>query len=129
MSGMRTHKGGCHCGAVAFEFDGPAILEAVYCNCSICLATGFLHHFVRQDLVRFGPGSLDAITDYQFNSRSAHHYFCSTCGIKSIYIPRSHPDCYSIHVNCLDQTLIDDTVITTFDGQNWEANIEKLHDT
>jgi hypothetical protein len=30
-----THRGGCHCGAVAFEVQAPARLTVSDCNCSI----------------------------------------------------------------------------------------------
>lgn len=126
MTKTVTHKGGCHCGAVSYEFDGPAVIDAVYCNCSICAATGFLHYFVTNDQIRFAEGSLDAMTDYQFNTKTAHHLFCKTCGIKSVYVPRSHPDGYSINVNCLDKSVIEDVRVEDFDGQNWEASIGAL---
>jgi biotin carboxyl carrier protein len=28
--------------------------------------------------------------------------FCSVCGVKSFYVPRSHPDGYSVNFRCLD---------------------------
>jgi hypothetical protein len=33
---MRTHTGGCHCGAVRFELDAPVDVVVQDCNCSIC---------------------------------------------------------------------------------------------
>src|SRR5207248_4961179 len=44
-----THRGGCHCGAVAFEVDAPARLTASECNCSICRMSGYLHLIVPRD--------------------------------------------------------------------------------
>ena len=46
MSDFVTHRGGCHCGRVAFEVDAPADLHALDCNCSICRMTGFVHLIV-----------------------------------------------------------------------------------
>ncbi len=37
------YQGSCHCKAVLFEIDAPEVLEADYCNCSICSKSGFLH--------------------------------------------------------------------------------------
>lgn len=32
------HRGGCHCGAVTFEFSAPRVLRAVECNCEAFIA-------------------------------------------------------------------------------------------
>ena len=103
---MTTHSGGCHCGAVRFEIEAPAQIEAVRCNCSICVMSGFLHLFVSQSNFRLLMGD-DAMTTYTFNSGVAQHYFCMHCGVKSFYLPRSHPDGLSINVNCLNPKTIE----------------------
>lgn len=122
---MTTHKGGCHCGSVKFEIDAPAVIEASRCNCSICHMCGFLHLFVSRNKFRLLTAE-DAITTYTFNTRVAQHYFCKHCGIKSFYLPRSHPDGLSINVNCLDPATIESLNETPFDGRNWEQNISEL---
>jgi len=33
--GLVTHRGGCHCGAIAFEVEAPARVTVSECNCSI----------------------------------------------------------------------------------------------
>lgn len=125
MTGDVTHKGGCHCGAVKFEVRAPATLLALSCNCSICRATGFLHLIVATDDFKLLT-SEDALTEYRFNTGIARHLFCKTCGVKSYYIPRSHPDSVSVNVNCLDRATIVDLDITLFDGANWEDNVAKI---
>lgn len=122
---MTTHKGGCHCGSVKFEIDAPAVIEASRCNCSICHMSGFLHLFVSRNKFRLLTGD-DAITTYTFNTGVAQHYFCKHCGIKSFYLPRSHPDGLSINVNCLDPATVESLNETPFDGRNWEQNISEL---
>ncbi|WOI52140.1 GFA family protein [Parvularcula sp. LCG005] len=124
---MSARQGGCHCGAVRWEADLPAAIEAQRCNCSICTAVGFIHVIVPKARFRLLAGA-DALTRYQFNTRTATHLFCSVCGVKSHYIPRSHPDGYSLNLNCLDTTGLDVT-ITAFDGQNWEDNVSSLPST
>ena len=127
MSDNVTHRGGCHCGAVRFEVRAPAHLEVVDCNCSVCRRTGFKHLIVpKEDFTLLT--SEDALTDYQFGTKTAHHYFCKTCGIKPFYIPRSHPDGVSVNVNCLDPETIEAMNITPFDGENWEDSIDSLID-
>ncbi|MGB5333556.1 MAG: GFA family protein [Woeseiaceae bacterium] len=122
---MTTHKGGCHCGRVRFEVDAPATIGADDCNCSICRKSGFLHLLVSSDDFRLLQGE-DELSTYTFNTGVAKHYFCSHCGIKSFYIPRSHPHGVSVNVNCLDPETIRSIEITPFDGQNWERNVSKL---
>ena len=43
------------------------------------------------------------LTTYQFNKNIAKHYFCNVCGIKSFYIPRSHPNSISVNARCIDE--------------------------
>lgn len=125
MTDMIWHKGGCHCGAVAFEVKAPMRIEVDACNCSICAMTGFLHLIVPKSRFRLLKG-VDALSTYTFNTGTAQHLFCTHCGIKSFYVPRSHPDGYSVNLNCVDQSGFEDVTIIPFDGQNWEVNVGGL---
>ncbi|MGO9036751.1 MAG: GFA family protein [Steroidobacteraceae bacterium] len=116
---MITHAGGCHCGRVRFEVLAPANLEVADCNCSICRMTGYLHLIVPADRFTLISGR-DALTTYTFNTRIAQHYFCAHCGIKSFYVPRSHPECISVNVRCIDSGTIGSTTVIPFDGREWE---------
>jgi len=125
MADLVIHRGGCHCGAVRFEVDAPAELEVDECNCSICSKSGYLHLIVPKARFRLLQGA-DQLATYTFDTHEAKHLFCKTCGIKSFYIPRSHPDGYSVNARCLQQETVKGMSITPFDGKNWEANIHKL---
>ena len=114
-----TYAGGCHCGAVRFEVEAPAELEIVECNCSICSMTGFLHLLVTKSDFRLLKGK-DVLSTYTFNTGVAQHQFCSVCGIKSFYVPRSHPHGFSVNVHCLDEKDLR-MKRRSFDGQHWEA--------
>jgi hypothetical protein len=116
---MRTHLGGCHCGAVRFEVLAPANIEVSDCNCSICSKAGFLHLIVPAQQFKLLSGG-DALTTYTFNTGVAKHLFCSICGVKSFYVPRSHPDGVSVNARCIDDGTIDSMSITPFDGRDWE---------
>jgi hypothetical protein len=105
---------------VAFEVDAPARPEILDCNCSICRMTGFLHLIVPRDRFRLLRGAEDLV-DYRFNSGTARHLFCRHCGIKSFYVPRSHPDGYSVHLGCLDPATLQGYDVRPYDGANWEA--------
>ena len=122
---MTTHCGGCHCGRVRFEVDSSADIQADQCNCSVCRMSGHLHLIVPKADFRLLSGE-DHLVTYTFNTGVAQHYFCGHCGIKSFYVPRSHPDGISVNVNCLDPETIDSVTVTPFDGANWEQNIHKL---
>jgi hypothetical protein len=115
-----THRGGCHCGAVAFEVDAPADFTALECSCSICRMTGFLHLIVPKSRFRLLRGAED-LSEYRFNTRTARHLFCRHCGIKSFYVPRSNPDGYSINVHCLHQQTLGKVMIEPFDDTDREA--------
>jgi len=119
------HRGSCHCGAVSYEVEAPADLEVTECNCSICSKSGYLHLIVANTDFKLLSGEDDLIT-YTFDSGEAKHLFCKNCGIKSFYIPRSHPDGFSVNVRCLDESTIKSIKITPFDGKNWESSIEEL---
>lgn len=122
---MARHTGGCHCGRVRFEVEAPAIIDAVRCNCSICSKSGYLHLIVSREDFDLRQGE-DVLTTYTFNTGVARHLFCSVCGVKSFYVPRSHPDGISVNVNCLDRASIESVRVETFDGRHWEQNISEL---
>jgi len=116
---MQWKTGGCHCGAVRFEVLAPEEIEATECTCSICRKTGYLHLIVGKERFRLVAGA-DKLTTYTFNTGTAKHHFCSICGIKSFYVPRSHPDGFSVNVRCLDDGQITVGSIGLFDGEHWE---------
>ena len=113
-----THRGGCHCGAVAFEVDAPADLVVQACNCSICSKTAYLHLVVPRSRFRLLRGE-DKLATYTFNTHVAKHLFCTTCGIKSFYVPRSHPDGISVNLNCVELGDAVEVEYGEFDGHNW----------
>lgn len=119
------HTGGCHCGAVRFQVEAPVDLDVTECNCSICSKSGYLHLIVPKSKFTLLSGQ-NCLETYTFDTHEAKHLFCRICGIKSFYIPRSHPNGISVNVRCLDTTTIGSINIEQFDGLNWEANIHKL---
>ena len=116
---MNWKGGGCHCGAVHFEVLAPDEIEAIECTCSICRMAGFLHLIVPADRFRLLTGE-DKLITYTFNTGIAKHRFCSICGIKSFYVPRSFPQGFSVNVRCLDDGEVRVARIVPFDGRNWE---------
>jgi hypothetical protein len=123
--GFEWRGGGCHCGGVRFEVALPEEVEAQTCNCSMCAKTGFVHVIVPESRFRITKG-VERLAEYTFNTRVAKHLFCSECGVKSFYRPRSNPDGWSVNARCLDDVDGVALNITPFDGQNWEANAAGL---
>jgi hypothetical protein len=122
---LTTRTGGCHCGRVRFEVDAPATPEVLDCNCTICRMTGFLHLIVPATRFRLLQGD-DALIDYRFNTGTARHLFCGHCGIKSFYVPRSHPDGFSVNARCLDALPLESLRITPFDDSQRETSMAAL---
>lgn len=118
------YTGGCHCGTVRFSVEAPDDLEAERCNCSICTKAGFLHLIVPAKNFQLVSGE-DQLTHYSFNTGIARHAFCSICGIKAFYLPRSNPDGMDVNVNCLDERPRALRIVE-FDGQNWEQHAHSL---
>ena len=122
---MVTHRGGCHCGRVRFDVRAPAEIDASECNCTICARSGTLHLIVPRDRFSLTQGE-DSLTTYTFNTGTARHRFCKVCGVKSFYVPRSHPEGISVNVRCLEPETVKEVRVTPFDGQNWEASVASL---
>jgi len=119
------HKGSCHCGTVKFLIAAPTKITVTRCNCSLCHMVGFIHLIITKGDFTLLSGE-DNLSRYSFNTHVAQHLFCKTCGVKSFYIPRSHPDGISVNVNCLDHSTIEHITFQDFDGQNWEDNISHI---
>jgi hypothetical protein len=117
---LTTHRGGCHCRRVRFEVDAPAQLEVLDCNCSICRMTGFLHLIVPAARFRLLSGTGDLV-EYTFNTGTARHLFCGHCGIKSFYVPRSHPNGFDINARCLDEGTVTQMSVALFDDNDRDA--------
>jgi hypothetical protein len=117
----RTMTGGCHCGRVRFRVTAD-LARITECNCSICTKKGFLHLIVPPEQFELLSGA-GALTIYRFNTGTAKHPFCSTCGIHAFYVPRSDPDKIDINVRCLDDVEIAAIKPHTFDGKNWEQSM------
>jgi hypothetical protein len=115
---MKTMQGGCHCGRVRFKVTAD-LDRVTYCNCSMCSKKGFLHLIVPPEQFELLSGN-DNLTTYEFNTRTAKHTFCKTCGIQAFYVPRSDPDKIDVNMRCIDGIDLSALSIKTFDGQHWE---------
>jgi hypothetical protein len=126
-SGAGFLEGGCHCGAVRFRVRAARDIEVTDCNCSICARSGYLHLIVPKADFELLSGEAE-LTEYRFNTGTARHLFCRTCGIKSFYVPRSHPEGISVNARCLDPGSVRSMTVTPFDGAHWEQARATLQD-
>jgi hypothetical protein len=71
------------------------------CNCSICCRRGAICSSVPLASLRIIQGD-DLLTLYQFNTRTAKHYFCKVCGVYTHHQRRSDPTVFSYNIGCLE---------------------------
>ena len=96
------HKGSCHCGTVQFELDLPdGLINVRRCDCSMCRRRGAIAASVPLAGIKILAGE-EALTLYQFNTKTAKHFFCSNCGIYTHHQRRSNPTQYGFNVACLE---------------------------
>ena len=117
------HQAACHCGAVQFQVrlcDGFDSIRR--CTCSYCRMRGAVAVSARLEDISFVQGQ-DKLTLYQFNSKTAKHYFCSFCGIYTHHQRRSNPHQFGINVACLaGVSPVDFAEVEVKDGVNHPAD-------
>lgn len=120
---QEKHLASCHCGAVKLELALPNGIEKPRrCDCSICRRKGAIVASVALDGIRIVEGA-NVLRLYQFNTKTAKHYFCSLCGIYTHHQRRSNPNEYGFNIGCLEGVNpfdLDDVV--THDGVNHPAD-------
>jgi len=94
--------GACHCGTVRFHVRlANGLRSARRCTCSYCRMRGAIAVSANLDDIKIVSGEA-ALTLYQFNTKTAKHYFCSVCGIYTHHQRRSNPQQYGVNVACLE---------------------------
>ena len=121
------HRASCHCGQIQIDFEAQAPFTVYECNCSICQMVGYLHLILPREDVQITAGKA-LLTSYRFNTGVANHLFCPRCGVKPVYVPRSHPHGLSINGRCIEGVTLEELNIEPFDGANWEANVASIQD-
>jgi len=115
---MKTYKGSCHCGQVAFEVCGE-LTGVMACNCSICQRKGALMWFVpRAQMQLLTP--TEQVKVYRFGSGNIQHCFCPECGIHP-YGEGRMPDgteMAAINVRCLEGVDPEALPVTHYDGRS-----------
>ena len=96
------HNGACHCGSVKFRVKLTDEFNTIRrCSCSYCRMRGAVAVSAQLGDIELLTGEGD-LTLYQFNTGTAKHYFCKTCGIYTHHQRRSNPNQLGINVACLE---------------------------
>lgn len=101
MRVIARYHGSCHCQTVRFHVDLEDIDTARTCNCSFCRMRGVIAVSAPLEGLIFLEGE-DNLSLYQFNTHTARHYFCKTCGIHTHYQRRSNPLQLAVNVACIE---------------------------
>ena len=67
---------------------------------------GALNHRVADADLRVTT-PLEALTLYQWNTKTAKDYFCPICGIEPFRRPRTAPELWTVNVRCLHDVELD----------------------
>ena len=120
---MTEMKGSCHCGTVQFTVQlSDGIASARRCDCSLCARRGAVAVSAAKDDITYTQGR-DHLTLYQFNTKTAEHYFCSICGIYTHHRRRSNPNEIGVNLACLEGQTPFLPEVLVHDGQNHPTDI------
>ena len=123
---LKTYRGSCHCGAVTFEADLDLTQSSYRCNCSICRRNRFWPAVARPEHFRLLTGESE-LTQYLFNTRKKHHFFCKHCGVRCFGVGTETPigKMYGVNLGCLTDVTDEElskVPVTYVDGlhDNWQ---------
>ncbi|PZX14820.1 GFA family protein [Celeribacter halophilus] len=115
----KKHLASCHCGSVQFEVRLTDEFNTIRrCTCSYCRMRGAVAVSAQLDGINFLKGE-ETLTLYEFNTKTAKHYFCPVCGIYTHHQRRSNPTQIGINVACLaGVSPFDFAEVVVYDGVN-----------
>jgi hypothetical protein len=121
----QKHAGGCHCGAVRFEFEGDLSSGAGRCNCTVCTKIGPTGFIVKPGAFSLLSGEA-SLSEYVWGAKISRRSFCKHCGVHCFgrgHLAEIGGDFVSINLNCVDDIDLADVKLTYWDGRhdNWEA--------
>jgi len=113
------YLGSCHCKEVTFEIECDEIIEALQCNCSICIRKNAIMSKQSFSPIQFTLLSgKDNLSCYQWNDKDVNHYFCKTCGIYPFHDTTYDPGHFRVNLGCIEAVEPRALEISYFDGRN-----------
>ena len=112
---MTNITGGCHCGAVKFQFESD-LDQAQVCNCTFCVKRGaILHRVPIGALAIEGSGNLGTYGSRDFSE----HRFCKRCGIQCFtQVDFNGTEFYNVNLRCVEGLDLESLEPELFDGAN-----------
>lgn len=119
----KQHNAACHCGSVQFSIRLTDEFNTIRrCSCSYCRMRGAIAVSAQLSDIEFVAGE-DNLTLYRFNTETAKHYFCKTCGIYTHHQRRSNPSQFGVNVACIDNiSPFDFPEVVVMDGVSHPAD-------
>lgn len=119
----KQHNAACHCGSVQFSVRLTDEFNTIRrCSCSYCRMRGGVAVSAQLSDIEFVTGE-NNLTLYQFNTETAKHYFCKTCGIYTHHQRRSNPSQFGVNVACIDNiSPFDFPEVVVMDGVSHPAD-------
>ncbi len=94
----------CHCGAVELSATLPfGFSDIGRCTCSFCKRRQAAAVTATASTIVVTKGA-DNLSLYSWNTHTAQHYFCKTCGIYTHHKRRADPTQCGINLGCIDGT-------------------------
>jgi hypothetical protein len=97
-----TYQGGCHCGALRYEFE-VLLRDIAHCHCTICRRStgGIATTWITVPLTSFRW--LSGTPREYASSSSCTRHFCPTCGAHLTLFTTLSPETLDVTVATLDQ--------------------------
>lgn len=100
------HHGGCHCGAIALDYDSAVPAEKTEvraCLCGFCRKHGSRAVSDPQGRLTLTLHDADAVQRYRFGLATADYFLCGRCGVYVAAVLADGDDLYGIViVNALE---------------------------
>ncbi|QAY83300.1 GFA family protein [Pseudomonas arsenicoxydans] len=95
------HSGGCHCGHLRYQFNGP-LHDIAHCHCSICrrVSGGIVTTWITVPTSAFQW--MKGTPAQYASSTSCVRYFCPTCGAQLALVSRLSPETIDVTIATLD---------------------------
>ena len=130
---MKEFRGGCHCGNVTYTLQWPSDDEPPFrkCQCSFCTKHNPTYTAHPRAVLAVTVKDADALTRYQFGTRTADFCLRTHCGVMPIVTSRLDGRAAGvINANTLQDVDVPATVQTrNFDSETIEDRLGRRRQT